>query len=110
MSALAEILGTDDSVILNEVLTEFLAVADVSLKEVRAAVSIGEPGGIKAAAHSAKGEARSAAATRLSDLYAELELAAKDEDWVVADELVIRAAVELRHVENFIRERLAAAQ
>ena len=65
LAGLAEILGTDEPAVLNQVLEEFMAAAVATLVEVEAAVERGDPAGIKAAAHGAKGEARCAAATSL---------------------------------------------
>ena len=103
---LSEILGTRDPGLLNEVLTEFLGAACEALVDVKAAVSSGDSGAIVAAAHGAKGEARSAAATALADLYGELENAAKDEDRGGADRLVGRVAAEVHRVEEFINDRI----
>jgi signal transduction histidine kinase/CheY-like chemotaxis protein len=107
LSALSDILGSDEPNLLNQVLAEFLAAAGASLSDVESAVATGDPVSIKSAAHGAKGEARCAAATALSDLYAELDRTAKDGDRVVAQRLVARAATELCRVEDFIRGRLA---
>ncbi|MET1026640.1 MAG: ATP-binding protein [Dongiaceae bacterium] len=106
IQALAEILGTDEPETLNQVLTEFLETAGSSLSGVEAAVLKGASDHIEAAAHSAKGEARCAAATGLAELYAELERLAKKGDQAGAQGLAVRAATELRHVEDYIRGRL----
>jgi HPt (histidine-containing phosphotransfer) domain-containing protein len=106
IGALAEILGTSKPDMLNEVLAEFVGAAGDSLSNVEAAVSSGDPDRIKAAAHGAKGEARCAAAVRLAGLYSELEHKAESGDQAVSRELVARTAVEVRRVEDFIRERL----
>ena len=104
--ALAEILGTNKPEMLNEVLAEFVGVAGNSLSNVEAAVTSGDPDRIKLAAHGAKGEARCAAAIGLAGLYSELERRAKDDDRAVSLELLIRTAVEVKHVRDFIQERL----
>jgi PAS domain S-box-containing protein len=108
LAALAEILGTNEPDVLDEVLADFMAVAGASLFEVEAAVEAGDPSGISAGAHGAKGEARCAAATPLADLYAELDRTARDGDPAVSRQLVVEAAAEVRRVEAFIRGRLAA--
>jgi len=106
IGVLSEILGTDEPETLNQVLSEFLATARSSLSGVEAAVLSGSSDHVEVAAHSAKGEARCAAATGLSELYAELERLAKAGDRAGVQSLAVRAATELRHVEDYIRERL----
>jgi signal transduction histidine kinase/CheY-like chemotaxis protein/HPt (histidine-containing phosphotransfer) domain-containing protein len=106
VGVLADILGSNDPKLLNEVLAQFIDAARESLTNVEAAVSSGDPDRVKAAAHGAKGEARCAAAVGLAGLYAELERKAKDGDSVVLRELTTRTATEVRRVEAFIRERL----
>jgi signal transduction histidine kinase/HPt (histidine-containing phosphotransfer) domain-containing protein/ActR/RegA family two-component response regulator len=108
MPALVEILGTNDPETLNMILAQFLTIAGSSLAEVKIAMSNGDPDGIKAAAHSAKGEAHSAAAIELGGLYAELERTAKNGDRSVPQGLLDRAAVEVGRIENFIHARLKA--
>jgi PAS domain S-box-containing protein len=106
LDALAKILGSDDLTVLNTVLEEFMAVAGVSLAQVQAAAAGGDTMDIKIAAHGAKGEARCVAATRLADVYSELDRTAKDLDRASTLRLVARASAEVRGVEEFIRERL----
>ena len=108
IEALAEILGTNEPEMLNEVLAQFVSAAVDSLSNVEAAVSSGDPDRIKAATHGAKGEARYAAATGLAGLYSDLESNAKSNDRAASQELITRIAVEVRRVEHFIRERLGA--
>ena len=105
---LAEILGTDEPDTLNQVLVDFMSVVGLSLAEVAAAVASGDPAGIQAAAHGAKGEAQCAAATLLADLYAELYRQAKDGDPALSRWLLDQATSEVRRVEEFIRRRLRA--
>jgi signal transduction histidine kinase/DNA-binding NarL/FixJ family response regulator/HPt (histidine-containing phosphotransfer) domain-containing protein len=106
IGALAEILGTNEPEMLNEVLAQFVSVVVESLSNVDAAVSSGDPDRIKAAAHGAKGEARCSAAIGLAGLYSELESQAKNNDRAASQELIARTEVEVRRVERFIRERL----
>lgn len=106
---LAEIMGSDDPDILTIMLVEFRAVVGVSLAEVEAAVSSGACERVRAAAHGAKGEARSAAANRLAALYGDIERVARDGDQSALQGLVGQAAAEVRRVLDFIRERLGTA-
>ena len=108
LAALAKILGSDEPATLDLVLEEFMAVVGSSLSEVEATVAVGDPIRIRAAAHNAKGEAQYAAATCLAALYAELDSTAKEGDLVVSRQLVGRAAIEVRRVEEFIRGRARA--
>jgi two-component system, sensor histidine kinase and response regulator len=107
LSRLADNLGTDEPNLLNQVMAGFLAAAGASLSDVESAVATGDPNSIRAAAHGAKGEADSAAATALANLYAELDRTAEDRDWTGARRIVARAAIEVCRVEDFIRNRLA---
>jgi CheY-like chemotaxis protein len=106
LDELAEILGTNEPDALNQVLEDFLAAMETTLLEVEAAVAGGNPTGIRAAAHGAKGEARCAAATGLADLYEELGRTAADREPAVSKRLLAAAAAEVRRVEGFIRQRL----
>ncbi|WP_337997502.1 ATP-binding protein [Oleispirillum naphthae] len=109
MEALAEILGTNEPDMLNQMLSEFLTVAGTSLAEVETAVLSGGADSIKSAAHGAKGEARYAAASGLAGLYAEVERQANDDSGSLRD-LLARAAVEIHRIEEFVRGRLEASQ
>ena len=82
IAALATILGTDETDILNEVLVEFLVAAKMSFEELEAAVAGGRSNEICAALHGAKGEARGTAANGLADLYADMERRATENDFV----------------------------
>jgi HPt (histidine-containing phosphotransfer) domain-containing protein len=90
-------------------LVEFRAVVGVSLAEVEEAVSSGACERVQAAAHGAKGEARSAAANRLAALYGDIERVARDRDQSALQGLIGQAAAEVRRVLDFIRERLGTA-
>lgn len=106
LGILAEILGTTEALSTGQILADFMDVAQISLSEARDAVERDVPDAIKTAAHTAKGEARCAAATALADIYAELECRAEDADRSVLQELAGRAAMEVQRVERFIRNRL----
>ena len=108
LPGLAEILGSGEPALLDEVLAEFLAIAPASLADVTAAVSSNDPVQIRAAAHSAKGEARCAAAIGLAELYAELDHRAETGDQAASRELVARAETELHRIEAFIQGRTKA--
>jgi signal transduction histidine kinase/CheY-like chemotaxis protein len=108
MAVLAEILGTAESALLDEVLAEFLAVAATSLADVAAAVSSNDPARIRAMAHGAKGEARCAAAIGLAEFYAALDHRAEAGDQAASRELVAQAAAELHRIETFIQDRASA--
>jgi len=104
--ALAEILGTNEPELLNQILGEFLAVVRSSLSDVELAALSRDPVKIRAAAHNAKGEARCAAAGGLAELYEGLELRANDSDRAVSAWLVACAASEVHRVEGYIQGRL----
>jgi len=108
LTGLAEILGSGEPALLDEVLAEFLAIAPASLADVAAAVSSNDPAQIRAAAHGAKGEARCAAAVGLAELYTELDHRAEAGDQTASRELVARAAAELHRIEAFIQGRAKA--
>jgi len=107
LNALSEILGTPDAAVISEVLGEYLATAGESQLKVKAAIMSGDAAAVAAAAHGAKGEALSAAARPLGQIYAEIEHAAKSADTAAMTELASRAAAELTRIEGFIENALS---
>ena len=108
LSGLTEIMGSDDPEPITQVLAAFLATAGTSLAYIEEALASGDRKRIKAATHGAKGDARNASATALADIYAELESRNKDGDQAASQALATSAALEVRRVEDFIREHLKA--
>lgn len=108
LRVLSESLGTNEITALHRVLEESLATVAVSLSEVEAAANSGDPARLTSAVQNAKGEARCVAAIGLANLYAELERHTKDGNRAATRDLIARAAVEVRRVEEFIRGQLGA--
>ncbi len=108
LTVLQEVLGPDEPELLYDVLSEFAKSSKQSLATLEAAVLNGRLNGVKVAAHGAKGEARSAGAVYLGQLYAEVERQAKAGDLAAATDAAKPLAGELRRVEEFIAEYLVA--
>jgi signal transduction histidine kinase/CheY-like chemotaxis protein/HPt (histidine-containing phosphotransfer) domain-containing protein len=105
LSGLAEIMGSTDEQMLTDILGEFLPAAKDSATIVRDAISRNDFSEIKAVAHGAKGEARSACATALAKLYANIEAHAKSGDAAELSVLIEKVEEEVGRVENFIQAR-----
>ena len=103
IGALAEMMGIDDPSAIDEILGQFSAAARDSLIDVQTSVRTGQPDRVVAAAHSAKGEAQSAAATVLANCYSEMERRAKAGEVDDLPRLGAMAAAELGRVEAFIQ-------
>lgn len=104
LELLAEMMGSGETKIHNEILALFLPAAKASLAEIEEALLSGQADMIAAAAHGAKGEALGAAAVALGKMYEELEHKAKNGDMAGMPELGARAAAEVGRVESFIRQ------
>ncbi len=102
LELLADLLGEADREMFKAVLQEFRGVARGSFDEVAASVRSADMAALAAAAHGAKGEARTAGATRLGNLYAEIETQAKAGDIKAATASLAGAGAELERVEAFI--------
>ncbi len=102
LDALAEIMGTDDHDTLWDLLEDFASVARVSLASLAQEIAAGDAEKIRAAAHGAKGEARSAAAVQLADIYEQIEKQSGDLEEV--NNLFAHASDEVGHVEAFITD------
>jgi len=99
---LAAMLGVDDAATIDEILMQFFVAARESLAQVEMSVLGGQADRIAAAAHAAKGEAQSAAATELAACYADMERRAKAGDVADLSRLATMAAAELVRIEAFI--------
>ncbi|MCB2109015.1 MAG: response regulator, partial [Rhodobacteraceae bacterium] len=102
LSALTDILGTDDRELQNGLLTDFVHTAHESLAGIEGAFEENDFVQLKAVAHKAKGESRSMGAAGLGDLYAALEEAAKAKDAKKIEDLKGLTASAVRGVEEFV--------
>ncbi|MGB5738660.1 MAG: PAS domain S-box protein, partial [Woeseia sp.] len=92
-SVLRSVIGNDQH-ILREFLAEYLTASENQVDELRSTVAKGDVRRIAEHAHSQKGAARAVGASRLGDLCAELENAARAEDRRDIQEIVARLEVE----------------
>lgn len=99
IGALTALLGDDDPGMLNEILSLYALEARKTYDKV--AASAGAFSRLAAAAHAAKGEARAAGAVKLANMYAELEMKAKNNETDTAS-LVAGIGDEVGRVEHFI--------
>jgi len=109
LAVLEEVLGPDEPGLLSDILREFAQSSRQSLATLDAALASGRLNGVQVAAHGAKGEARSAGAVYLGQLYAEVERQARGGDIAAAGEAAKPLATELRRVEAFIAEHLTSS-
>ncbi len=103
---LGELLGSDDRVMIAEVMREFVLAARESWSEVAGQAIRMDAGGISKAAHGAKGEARNAGAVTLGNLYEELEYVARKDNLEAMQPLLSAIPLELGRVQAFV-DRLA---
>lgn len=102
LKILADLLGEGDREIFSAVFQEFRDVARDSFNEVAESARRADAAALAATAHGAKGEARTAGATRLGDFYSEVEAQAKAGDIKAATATLASAGAELERVEAFI--------
>lgn len=107
IDAMAAIMGIDDKSLLFEILEQFMPAAQESYSMLEAAIVDGGMVGIKAAAHGAKGEARSIAAHELGRIYDELESFANEDNAVEIKSTSLLAAAELHRIEKYIQINIA---
>jgi HPt (histidine-containing phosphotransfer) domain-containing protein len=103
-AVLAELLGGADDALLDEMLAAFRSAAMDSWSEVERALGAGDPVQLGKAAHGAKGEARSAGAVALGNLYERLENAARERDMILARTLSDQLRREVDRVVAFIKQ------
>mgnify|MGYP003647244529 CR=1 FL=1 len=106
LNALTKILGVEDPALQNELLAEFVPTALASLETISKALEENDQAQAKAAAHKAKGDARSMGATSLGEIYAALEVAVKDNDQQKINELRSHAALAVQAIEEFVTEHV----
>ncbi len=109
LELLTDLMGETGRDVFSAVLQGFHGVARESYDEVAASVRNADTAALAAAAHGAKGEARTAGATRLGELYSEIEAQAKVGDVKAATATVADAGAELGRVEVFIKTYAAQA-
>ena len=109
LSVLEEVLGEDDTELLNSILAEFARSSKKSHATLEAALANGRVNGVQVAAHGAKGEARSTGAVYLGQIYAEVERYAKAGDLRAAEEAAKELTPEIHRVGAFIDQRLTHA-
>ncbi len=104
LDALTKILGVDDPALQNELLEEFVPTARAALETVNKALEENDQARVKAAAHKAKGDAKSMGAIDLGNLYAALETAVMSNDKKGIGEFKTRSASAIRAVEDFVTD------
>lgn len=80
----------DDSVLMREVIEDFVPAAQAGVREIRAAAESSVADGVRLAAHNLKGSAGLVGARALTEICAALEAASEDEDWTMISGLIIR--------------------
>ena len=106
LAILQNLLGTDDPDLLVHMLKSFLSESSKSIMRVLNAIAARDAKELKAAAHAAKGDARSAGATELAQTYEQIERNALEENWDSLNELVSSAERSCNLVTQFISDKL----
>lgn len=101
---LSDLLGTNEPAIILEILTQYRSSMEESQARIEIAVENGSAEAVLAAAHAAKGEALSAGANALANIYVELERVTKTNDGTAEDlrRLTAKASVETFRIREFI--------
>jgi len=109
---LSDLLGTNEPAIMLEILTQYRSSAEESQARIESAVETGGAEAVLSAAHAAKGEALSAGANTLANIYVELERLTKTKDAPADDlkRLTAKASVEIFRIREFIDNRVQAAR
>jgi len=107
---LTVVLGTNEPSILLDILTQYRSSVEESQERIEIAVENGGAEAVLAAAHAAKGEALSAGANTLANIYIELEHLTKTKDASTDDlkRLTAKASVEVARIREFIDNRVKA--
>jgi PAS domain S-box-containing protein len=103
LERLAEMMGDADVDYLAETLRFFWGSVSGVPDELHELTRIKDAGGLKDAAHAAKGAAMSAAALDLTMLLQEIEMAAREDDWATIKKLSPSIDAKFAEVEDFIR-------
>jgi signal transduction histidine kinase/DNA-binding response OmpR family regulator len=98
---LAEVLGSDDEEVMNQILQLFTGHFPLLLAEIKSTIETGNRQALRDAAHAAKGAASSAATVSLAALLADLEAAAGDAHWDQLRMLVSDIASEFDRTLRF---------
>ena len=110
LAAVFELLATDDRKVVVDHLKDFSSAAWTSWKHVETNASDSNTAELGLAAHGARGEAQSAGATALGELYESLELSAKAGDMGSVARVMRRIPAELARVADFIDVYKTGAQ
>jgi len=102
VTALRELLGTDDRDVVLQILEEFKDAAWNSWREVEGKAADNDTPGLCRAAHGAKGEAKSAGAATLGELYETLEISAKTGHTGNIRPVMRRIPAELSRITDYI--------
>lgn len=99
---LSQILGSDDEKHLNEMLHFFWETMVDTPRELANLIAGRDQGGLRNAAHAAKGASASAGAKPLSSLLKDLQFAATDADWRQIDGLLPRIEAAFSQLQHYI--------
>ncbi len=102
LALLGEILGDDDPAGLIEMLQCFIEFFDPLIEELKSTVNTENRESIRDVAHKAKGASGNAAATQLSEIMKELQLAALESSTDKIDELLENGVSEYTRVKEYI--------
>ncbi len=99
---LSQILGSDDEKRLNEMLHFFWDTMVDTPVELATLIAGRDQGGLRDAAHAAKGASASAGAEPLSSLLKDLQFAAADADWHQIDGLLPQIETAFSQLQQYI--------
>ncbi len=102
---LSELMGTDDEASLIELLDMFIELFPQELKPLETAIANRAPQAVRTVAHALKGDALNATALPLSQVLAQMESEAFNEDWALMNDKYKTVKLEFGRIVDYILKR-----